>query len=72
MDGRSPEALRVSLCCKDLENTDAELGKFWAALVPAPGKMLRLIQAESTDPRSRHYKVVSFDENQFFFSFHVY
>ena len=72
LDSRSLKALRVSLSCEDLENRNAELGKFWAAPVSAPGKMLRLIQTEFNDPCSRHCKRVSFDENQSFFSFHVY
>ena len=72
MGSRSLKALHASLPREDLENRDAELGKFWAAPVPAPSKMLGWVQAKGTDPSSRHHKRVSFDENQSFYSYHVY
>ena len=42
MDSRSLKSLHAFLSCEDLENRDAELGKFLAAGVPAPGKMIGL------------------------------
>ena len=62
----------MSLSWEDLENRDAELGKFWVAQVLVPAKMLGWVEAKCTDASSRHHKRDSFDENPSFFSFHIY
>ena len=49
MDSRLLKAWHASLSCEDIENRDAELGKFWATSVPALGKMLRWVQANCID-----------------------
>ena len=71
MDSRPLKALHASLSCGNLENRDAELGKFWVAPAPVPGKMLRGLQAKCIDPSSSH-KRDSFDENPYFFSLQVH
>ena len=63
MDGRSLKDLHPSLSCGDLENRAAEVGKFWAAPVPAPGKMTQWLQEECTGPGPIYHKHDSFDDN---------